>query len=245
MISVCKNASHYHSVWPMWNWKVRKKKKKKVTFYIFVSKLPYWRAFVSKLPYWNWGVCLIKNNGFRGGDDHAPQVRRFHFQLFVASSVFNVSYRVFPVGRWRDDMWLLEIVDLSICSSMDNVQHQPFENCKFPNHSSNSETLRRIREEQPQEKEEKDEQASSSSSLALATTHQDEAAVLHALVASSLFNGLPTVTLFLIMGFVDSVDGGLSRLMSLSSSMHRVVNILLERLSNQVSFAVTTSGRRC
>ena len=116
---------------------------------------------------------------------------------------------------------------------------------EFPNHSSNSESLKRIREEQPQE-EEKDEKTSSSSSLALATTHQDEAAVLHALVASSShFNGLPTVTLFLIMGFVDSVDGGLSRLMSLSSSMQRVVNILLERLSNQVSFAVTTSGRRC
>ena len=131
------------------------------------------------------------------------------------------------------------------------IQHQPFENGldEFPNHSSNSESLKRIREEQPQEeeKEEKeDEQTSSSSSLALTTIHQDEAAVLHALVASSLyFNGLPTVTLFMIMGFVDSVDGGLSRLMSLSSSMHRVVNILLERLSNQVCFAVTTSGRRC
>ena len=33
--------------------------------------------------------------------------------------------------------------------------------------------------------------------------------------------------------------------MSLSSSMHRVVNILLERLSKQESFAVTASGRRC
>ena len=103
----------------------------------------------------------------------------------------------------------------------------------------------RIREEQPQEEKEKDEQASSSSSLALATTHQDEAAVLHALVASSLFKGLPTVLLFSIMGFVDSVDGGLSRLMSLSSSMHRVVNIFLERLSKQESFAVTASGPRC
>ena len=47
------------------------------------------------------------------------------------------------------------------------------------------------------------------------------------------------------MEFVDSVDGGLSRLMSLSSSMHRVVNIFLERLFNQESFAVTASGRRC
>ena len=37
--------------------------------------------------------------------------------LLIGSSVFNVSYRVFPVGCWRDDMWLLEIVDLSICSS--------------------------------------------------------------------------------------------------------------------------------
>ena len=132
---------------------------------------------------------------------------------------------------------------------MEHVQHQPFENGldEFPNHSSNSESLRRIREEQPQdeEKEEKDEQTSPLSSLALTTTHQDEAAVLHALVASSLFNGLPTVTLFLIMEFVDSVHGGLSRLMSLSSSMHRVVNIFLERLSKQESFAVTTSGRRC
>ena len=133
---------------------------------------------------------------------------------------------------------------------MEHVPHQPFENGldEFPNHSSNSESLKRIREEQPQEeeKEEKDEKTSPSSSLALATTHQDEAAVLHALVASSLyFNGLPTVTLFMIMGFVDSVDGGLSRLMSLSSSMHRVVNIFLERLFNQESFAVSASGRRC
>ena len=50
--------------------------------------------------------------------------------------------------------------------------------------------------------------------------------------------------LFSIMGFVDSV-GGLSRIISLSSSMHRVVNNLLERLSNQVSFAITASGRCC
>ena len=134
---------------------------------------------------------------------------------------------------------------------MEHVQHQPFENGldEFPNQFSNSESLKRIREEQPQEEEkeekEEEEEEQTSSSLAQTTTHQDEAAVLHALVASSLFNGLPTVTLFMIMGFVDSVDGGLSRLMSLSSSMHRVVNILLERLSNQVSFAVTTSGRRC
>ena len=129
---------------------------------------------------------------------------------------------------------------------MGHVQHQPFENGhdEFPNHSSNSETLKRIREEQPQE-EEKEEKEDEEASLALTTIHQHEAAVLHALVASSLFNALPTVLLFSIMGFVDSVDGGLSRLMSLSSSMHRVVNILLERLSNQVSFAVTTSGRRC
>jgi len=129
---------------------------------------------------------------------------------------------------------------------MGHVQHQPFENGldEFPNHSSNSESLKRIREEQPQE-EEKEEKEEASSSLAQTTTHQDEAAVLHALVASSLFNGLPTVTLFLIMGFVDSVDGGLSRLMSLSSSMHRVVNIFLERLSKQESFAVTASGPRC
>ena len=132
---------------------------------------------------------------------------------------------------------------------MEHVQHQPFENGldEFPNHSSNSESLKRIKEEQPQEEEkEEKEDESSSSSLAQTTTHQDEAAVLHALVASSShFNGLPTVTLFMIMGFVDSVDGGLSRLMSLSSSMHRVVNIFLERLSNQVSFAVTASGPRC
>ena len=100
-------------------------------------------------------------------------------------------------------------------------------------------SLKRVREEQPQE------QASSSSSLALTTTHQDEAAILQALVASSLFNGLPTVVLFLIMGFVDCVDGGLSRIISLSSSMHRDVNNLLERLSNQASFAITTSGRCC
>ena len=131
---------------------------------------------------------------------------------------------------------------------MEHVQNQPFENGhdEFPNQFSNSETLKRIREEQPQdeEKEEKEDE-SSSSSLAQTTTYQDEAAVLHALVASSShFNGLPTVTLFLIMGFVDCV-GGLSRLMSLSSSMHRVVNIFLERLSNQVSFAVSASGRRC
>ena len=33
--------------------------------------------------------------------------------------------------------------------------------------------------------------------------------------------------------------------MSLSSSMHRVVNIFLERLSKQESFAVTASGPRC
>ena len=132
---------------------------------------------------------------------------------------------------------------------MEDVQHQPFENGhdEFPDHSSNSESLKRIREEQPQEeeKEEKDDETSSSSSLALTTIHQDEAAILQALVASSLFNGLPTVVLFLIMGFVDCVDGGLSRIISLSSSMHRNVNNLLERLSNQVSFAITTSGRCC
>jgi hypothetical protein len=34
-------------------------------------------------------------------------------------------------------------------------------------------------------------------------------------------------------------------IMSLSSSMHRVVNIFLERLSKQESFAVTASGPRC
>ena len=87
---------------------------------------------------------------------------------------------------------------------MEHVQDQPFENGhdEFPNQFSNSETLKRIREEQPQdeEKEEKEDETSSSSSLTLTTTHQDEAAVLHALVASSLFNGLPTVTLFLIIG---------------------------------------------
>jgi len=113
--------------------------------------------------------------------------------------------------------------------------------------SSNSESVKRMREEQPQEeeKEEKEEKDDETSSLALTTIHQDEAAVLHALVASSLFNALPTVLLFSIMGFVDCVGGGLSRIISLSSSMHRVVNILLERLSKQVSFAVTASGRRC
>ena len=46
------------------------------------------------------------------------------------------------------------------------------------------------------------------------------------------------------MGFVDCV-GGLSRIISLSSSMHRDVNNLLERLSKQVSFAITASGRCC
>ena len=130
---------------------------------------------------------------------------------------------------------------------MEHVQHQPFENGldEFPNHSSNSETLRRIREEQPQdeENEEKEEQKASSS-LAQTMTHQDEVATLQTLVvAISLLSIIPTVTLFLIMEFLDCV--GLSRLMSVSSSMHRVVNILLERLSNQVCFAVTASGRRC
>ena len=129
---------------------------------------------------------------------------------------------------------------------MEDVQHQPFENGhdEFPDHSSNSESLKRMREEQPQEeeKEEKDDETSSSSSLALATTHQDEAATLQALVVTiSFLSIIPTDTLFLIMEFVDCV--GLSRLISLSSSLHRVVNIFLERLSNQVSFAIPASGQ--
>ena len=129
---------------------------------------------------------------------------------------------------------------------MEHVQHQQFENGhdEFPNHFSNSDSLKRIREEQPQEeeKEEKDDETSSSSSLALATTHQDEAATLQALVVTiSFLSIIPTDTLFLIMEFVDCV--GLSRLISLSSSLHRVVNIFLERLSNQLSFAITAGGQ--
>ena len=127
---------------------------------------------------------------------------------------------------------------------MEHVQDQPFENGhdEFPNQFSNSETLRRIREEQPQE-EEKEEEASSS--LAQITTHQaDEAETLQGLVvAISLLSIIPTDTLYLIMEFLDCV--GLSRLMSVSSSMQRVVNIFLERLSKQESFAVTASGPRC
>ena len=70
---------------------------------------------------------------------------------------------------------------------MEHVQHQPFENGldEFPNHSSNSESLRRIREEQPQdeENEEKEEQKASSS-LAQTMTHQDEVATLQTPVDS-------------------------------------------------------------
>ena len=157
---------------------------------------------------------------------------------------FETVEAALTAGKTQDeiDAWHVsqEGGELTMTTSPQNGHDE------FPNHSSNSETLKRIREEQPQdeEKEEKEDETSSSSSLTLTTTHQDEAAVLHALVASSLFNGLPTVTLFLIMGFVDCV-GGLSRIISLSSSMHRDVNNLLERLSNQVSFAITTSGRCC
>ena len=121
---------------------------------------------------------------------------------------------------------------------MEDVPHQQFENGldEFPDHSSNSESLKRMREE------EEEDETSSSSSLALAVTHQDEAATLQALVVTiSLLSIIPTDTLFLIMEFVDCV--GLSRLISLSSSLHRVVNIFLERLSKQVSFAITASGQ--
>ena len=157
---------------------------------------------------------------------------------------FETVEAALTAGKTQDeiDAWHVsqEGGELTMTTSPQNGHDE------FPNHSSNSETLKRIREEQPQEEEkEEKEDESSSSSLALTTIHQDEAAVLHALVASSLFNGLPTVTLFLIMGFVDSVDGGLSRLMSVSSSMQQVVNIFLERLSKQESFAVTASGPRC
>jgi hypothetical protein len=62
-------------------------------------------------------------------------------------------------------------------------------------------------------------------------------------VTISLLSIIPTDTLYLIMEFLDCV--GLSRLMSVSSSMQRVVNIFLERLSKQESFAVTASGPRC
>ena len=57
---------------------------------------------------------------------------------------------------------------------MEHVPHQPFENGhdEFPYHFSNSESLQRIRQEQPKKK------TSSSSSLALTTIHQDEATVL-------------------------------------------------------------------
>jgi hypothetical protein len=114
---------------------------------------------------------------------------------------------------------------------------------EFLNHSSNSETLQRMREEEPHEEMNEDE-TSSSSSLAQTTTHQDEAATLQTLVVTiSLLSIIPTDTLFLIMEFLDCV--GLSRLMSVSSSMQRVVNIFLERLSKQESFAVTASGPRC
>ena len=121
---------------------------------------------------------------------------------------------------------------------MEHVQHQPFKNGhnEFPNNSSNSESLKRMREEQPQEEDEK-----ALSSLAQAATHQDNAATLQVLMGLSLLSIIPTDTLFLIMEFVDCV--GLSRLISLSSSLHRVVNIFLERLSNQVSFAITASGQ--
>ena len=62
-------------------------------------------------------------------------------------------------------------------------------------------------------------------------------------VTISLLSIIPTDTHYLIMEFVDC--DGLSRLMSVSSSMQRVVNIFLERLSKQESFAVTASGPRC
>ena len=93
---------------------------------------------------------------------------------------------------------------------MEHVQHQPFENGldEFPNHSSNSESLKRMREEQPQEeeKEEKEDETSSSSSLVQTTTHQDEAATLQALVvAISLLSIIPTDMLFLIMEFLSIV----------------------------------------
>ena len=61
------------------------------------------------------------------------------------------------------------------------------------------------------------------------------------MVTISFLSIIPTDTLFLIMEFVDCV--GLSRLISLSSSLHRVVNIFLERLSNQLSFAITAGGQ--
>ena len=125
----------------------------------------------------------------------------------------------------------------------ENVLHQQFKNGhdEFPNDSSNSESLQKVREEQPpqeEEKEEKEEQEEALSSLALATTHQDEVATHQALVVTiSLLSIIPTDTLFLIMEFVDCV--GLSRLLSLSSSLHRVVDVFLERLSKQVSFAIS------
>jgi len=58
-----------------------------------------------------------------------------------------------------------------------------------------SRIIKRIREEQPKKEgiEKKEEETSS---LALTTIHQDEAAVLHALVEFSLFSALPTVMLF-------------------------------------------------
>ena len=107
----------------------------------------------------------------------------------------------------------------------------------FPNHSSNSES---VREEQPQDEEEDDDdedETSSSLSLALAMTRQDEAATL----GLSLLSIIPPDTLYLIMSFFDCVS--LSRLISLSSSMHRDVNVFLERLSNQVSFTITANGQ--
>ena len=62
---------------------------------------------------------------------------------------------------------------------------------RIPKPFLNSESLQRIREEQPQEEEEDDDETSSSSSLALATTHQDEAATLKTLVA---FTCSPTMS---------------------------------------------------